>query len=84
MAKDAGFQNVHAQRFRLPIGPWPRDKTLKTIGSWNLVQIEEGLEGLTLRLYTQMLKWKPEEVQVLLADVRKNLRDPRIHSQYDL
>ena len=84
MAKDAGFQNVNVQRFRLPLGPWPRDKHLKSIGSWNLVQIEEGLEGLTLRLYTQLLKWRPEEVKVLLEDVRKNLRDPKIHAQYDL
>ena len=83
MFKDAGFQNVTVHRFRIPIGPWPRDQHLKTVGSWNLVQIEEGLEGLTLRLYTQLLKWKPEEVQVLLSDVRKNLRDPRIHAQYD-
>ena len=49
-----------------------------------MVQIEEGLEGLTMRLYTQHLKWKPEEVQVLLADVRKEMRNPKIHVQYDL
>ena len=84
MVKEAGFENVTVQRFRLPIGPWPRDKHLKTIGSWNLVQVEEGLEGFTLRLFTQMLKWDPKEVQVLLANVRKNLRDPKIHAQYDL
>lgn len=82
-AKEAGFEDVTVQRFRLPIGPWPRDKHLKTIGSWNLVQVEEGLEGFTLRLFTQMLKWDPKEVQVLLADVRKNLRDPKIHVQFD-
>ena len=46
--------------------------------------MEEGLEAFTLRLFTQMLKWDPEEVQVLLANVRKNLRDPKIHVQYDL
>lgn len=56
----------------------------KTVGSWNLVQIEEGLEAFTLRLFTQMLKWDTKEVQVLLADVRKNLRDPKIHTQFDL
>ena len=54
------------------------------IGSWNLVQIEDGLEGFTLRLYTQFLGWKPEEVAVLLANVRKDLRDPKIHAQFEL
>ena len=81
--KDAGFENVVAEKFRLPIGPWPKDKDLKTIGSWNLVQLEDGLEGFTLRLFTQHLDWKIEEVGVMLAKVRKDLRDPRIHAQYD-
>ncbi|KAL9101207.1 MAG: hypothetical protein Q9163_003509 [Psora crenata] len=99
--KDAGFQNVTAQKYKLPIGPWPRDPHLvkdlrdtdqffhadriqKTIGSWNLVQIEDGLEGFTLRLFTQMLGWNVEEVQVLLANVRKDIRNPKIHAQFDL
>ena len=56
----------------------------KTLGSWNLVQLEDGLEGFTLRLFTQALQWKAEEVQVLLANVRKDLRDPKIYAQYDL
>lgn len=48
------------------------------------MQIEEGLEAFTLRLFTQTLGWRTEEVQVLLADVRKNLRDPKVHAQFDL
>lgn len=56
----------------------------KTVGSYNLVTLEDGLEGMTLRLLTQVLDWKPEAVQVLLAHVRKDFRDPRIHAQIDL
>ena len=26
--KDAGFENVHHDSFRVPIGPWPKDKHL--------------------------------------------------------
>ena len=81
--KDAGFVNVVAERFRLPIGPWPKDKHLKTIGSWNLVQLEDGLEGFILRLFTQHLDWTRQEVDVMLAKVRKDLRDPKIHAQYN-
>ena len=79
----AGFENLCHEKFRLPIGPWPKDKHLKGIGSWNLVQLEDGLEGFTMRLFTQYLGWKVEEVKVMLAKVRKNLRDPKIHAQYD-
>lgn len=48
------------------------------------MQIEDGLEGFTLRLLTQMLGWQSEEVQVLLSNVRKDLRNPKIHAQFDL
>lgn len=105
--KDAGFEAVQHEKFRLPIGPWPKNMHLvcpapehadskpsvktvqlthdqKTIGAWNLVQVEDGLEAFTLRLFTQFLGWKTEEVQVLLANVRKDLRDPKIHAQFDL
>ncbi|KAL8865870.1 MAG: hypothetical protein Q9174_006647 [Haloplaca sp. 1 TL-2023] len=81
--RDAGFQDVQETKYKLPIGPWPRDKHLKTVGAWNLIQIEEGLEAFTLRLFTQVLGWRTEEVQVLLANVRKDLRDPKIHAQFD-
>lgn len=81
--KDAGFEAVQHEKFRLPIGPWPKNMHLKTIGAWNLVQVEDGLEAFTLRLFTQFLGWKTEEVQVLLANVRKDLRDPKIHAQFD-
>ena len=54
------------------------------MGSWNLVSLEDGLEGMTLRLMTQVLNWKLEEVHVLLANVRKDFRDPKIHAQLDL
>ncbi|KAL8999369.1 MAG: hypothetical protein Q9169_001795 [Polycauliona sp. 2 TL-2023] len=114
--RDAGYQDVQERKYKIPIGPWPKDKhlvslrkqafafaqstiitlslhlsadhgadlvTQKTIGAWNLVQIEDGLEGFTLRLFTQMLGWKSEEVQVLLANVRKDLRNPKIHAQFD-
>ena len=56
----------------------------KTVGSWNLVSLEDGLEGMTLRLLTQVLGWTAESVQVLLASVRKDFRDPSIHAQLDL
>ncbi|MCJ1262518.1 hypothetical protein MMC22_002388 [Lobaria immixta] len=81
--QNAGFQNIRTEKFRVPIGPWPKDKHLKTIGAWNLVQLEDGMEAINMRLYTQTLGWKPEEVQVLIAKIRQELSNPRIHMIYD-
>ncbi|MCJ1462584.1 hypothetical protein MMC07_001186 [Pseudocyphellaria aurata] len=81
--RDAGFVNLRAEKFRVPIGPWPKDKHLKTIGAWNLVQLEDGLEAFNMRMFTQVLGWKPEEVHVLVAKLRQEFSNPRIHMIYN-
>jgi hypothetical protein len=82
--KNAGFKNVVHKLFKIPIGLWAKDPKLKELGLWNYMQINSGLEGLTLRLYTNVLKWKVEEIMVLLAQVRRDLRNPRIHGYLNL
>ena len=82
--RKAGFVKVEHKRFRIPIGAWARDPVLKEVGLWNLMQIENGLEGLSMRLFTGVLKWEEGEVRALLEEVRRDLRDPGIHAMFDL
>ena len=56
----------------------------KKIGAWFHLQTKEGLEGFTLRLFTKVLGWQIEEVQVLLAAVRKDMDNPKIHVYMNL
>ncbi|KAL2133431.1 hypothetical protein VTI74DRAFT_2357 [Chaetomium olivicolor] len=79
--RDAGFTNVTHKMFRFPIGPWPKDRHLKTVGQFNIMQVLHGLEAFSLRLFVDVLKWRVEEVTVLLANVRNELKDPNIHPQ---
>lgn len=83
-ARAAGFAGVVHRRYRVPIGPWARDKTLKEVGAWNLMQVLNGLEGLSMRLYTGVLGWSEAEVWALLERVRRDLADPRVHALFDL
>lgn len=83
--KKAGFENVEYVTFRWPIGTWPKDKKYKTIGAYNRMGWEDGIEGWAMFLFTNVLGWQREEVQVLIAGIRKELRDPTIHGwQYML
>jgi hypothetical protein len=83
-ARDAGFANVTHQRFRLPIGAWPKDAHLKQVGLYNIAQIMAGLEAFSLRIFCGVLGWEGEEVLALLAKVRAELQDPKLHAQFDL
>lgn len=58
----------------MPLGPWPKDKRLRESGQYNLVGISEGLTGLSIRVFTQILGWNVEEMEILLAQVRAEWR----------
>lgn len=66
--------------FKSPTNPWPKNKLLKEAGKFQLLAHLEGLEGISLGLLTRGLDWKAEEVKVLMAKARPELKDRRIHS----
>lgn len=76
----AGFVDLRHSIIKLPVGPWARDKTMKTVGLYNRSAIYDGLHGITVGPLTRGLGWADEEVQVFLASVRKDLMDARVHS----
>ncbi|MCJ1270533.1 hypothetical protein MMC22_010430 [Lobaria immixta] len=82
--REAGFEDIHHEKVQLPLGIWPKDKKMKDVGAFNLVQLKEGLEGFSLRLFTNILGWAPEELQVLLGEVREDLADRKIHALNDM
>jgi len=46
MLKRAGFVNVEEKVFKVPHGPWPKDRKMKLMGKYNLVHLLEGCGGL--------------------------------------
>lgn len=51
----AGFVDVTERRFKLPVGPWPKDKYLKTVGRYQRLVWEESLEMWVMLLWTRFL-----------------------------
>ncbi|KAL8928918.1 MAG: hypothetical protein Q9172_000670, partial [Xanthocarpia lactea] len=76
----AGFTDIRQVIFKCPTNPWPKNKILKEVGKFQLLAQTGGLEGVSLGLLTRGLKWKAEEVKVLMAKIRPELRDRAIHS----
>lgn len=79
----AGFVDVHKVTYKIPLGPWPKDKLLKEVGHLEYAHWNSALEGWALWLLTHFGEpepWTKEEVHVFLAEVRKELKDPYIHA----
>ncbi|KAK2782753.1 hypothetical protein FQN53_009614 [Emmonsiellopsis sp. PD_33] len=82
--RDAGFKDVVVRRIRVPVGRWPKDERLKTVGTWNLLQVIDGMEGFSMALFSRILGWSPDAIQNFVAEVVKDLRNPKMHAQFDL
>ncbi|KIW64480.1 hypothetical protein PV04_09409 [Phialophora macrospora] len=76
----AGLINTVEKRYKMPLGPWPQDEKLKEIGRWHLLEAYQGVEGWTLALFTRVLGWSYEQVQLFLAQVRQGFSDRSIHA----
>ena len=82
--RDAGFEDVHVKIMPVPLGTWPKDKRLKEIGSWMWLQLYEGTESFSMYMFTTFMGWSSEQVITLAAGVRKQMKDPKVHSLLNL
>ena len=80
MFQQAGFVDIKQITLKSPTNPWPKDKRLKEVGKFQLLAHIEGLEGISMGLLTRTRQWKADEVSVLMAKLRPELKDRSIHS----
>ncbi|KAK4948089.1 hypothetical protein LTR10_013143 [Elasticomyces elasticus] len=79
--EEAGYVDIHEHVCKIPLGPWPKDKRLKMIGGWWMNNWISGLPGFTYKLFGPYgLQWTREEIEVMLAEVRKAATMKEVHS----
>lgn len=77
---DAGFQNVEQKRFAVPASPWAKGRNQKILGAMQMTNNLEGVQGITMKIFCQVLGWTREDAEMLLMDVRKDMADKNIHA----
>ncbi|KAF5000555.1 hypothetical protein FGRMN_1722 [Fusarium graminum] len=75
----AGFESVHEEVRKLPIGTWPKDPKLKEIGKFQAIQAVQAIESYTPQIFSNVLGWSQEEIQVSMAKARNEIKDPAVH-----
>lgn len=66
----------------MPIGPWPKDTQLRQCGLYGLVNLLDGLHGLSVKIFTELLGYHSESLEMLLTECRRELRRRDVHSYY--
>lgn len=78
--KDAGFVDLQLVVFQWPTNPWAKSPEQKVLGKWLQQNLLDGVSAMSMATFTRGLKMSPEEVEVFLMDVRKDIKDRRIHA----
>ncbi|RDA83759.1 hypothetical protein CP532_4989 [Ophiocordyceps camponoti-leonardi (nom. inval.)] len=73
--RDEGLVNVTERVFHVPIGTWPKNKVLKTVGLYWRTILLDGLQAIALGPLTRGLGWSRDEVELFLMDVRRAYHD---------
>lgn len=81
---EAGFTNITEKRFKWPQNHWPKHSKYKQLGIWTYEDIGKNIHGLSAALFTRGLEWSPEDLETFLIEVRKQMKDPRIHAYFPI
>lgn len=78
--QNAGFSDVETTQKVLPVGTWPKDKGLKTLGRYTMyLFVDSGLEAYSYAVFPRQDSRKPEEVKDLLNKVSKEILSNKMH-----
>ncbi|KAJ0157463.1 hypothetical protein CTA2_12682 [Colletotrichum tanaceti] len=72
---EVGFVDVELQMYKWPLNEWPEDPRHKKLGFWTQENYGTALEAICMAPFTRVLNWTCTEVNVLLIDVRKDLKN---------
>jgi hypothetical protein len=74
----AGFVDIQIKWVNWPIGPWAKHEKNKIIGRFAFIDLYEGIDASS-KLVQNALRWEPEEVQVLIAEARNEIKEQKVH-----
>jgi ubiquinone/menaquinone biosynthesis C-methylase UbiE len=81
--EEIGFEEVKEKIFEVPTSNWPRGKKVKELGLWFHENMMDAL-GASKVLLNKALDYAPDEVELLLMEVRKNLKNRGVHAYMPL
>ncbi|KAJ9413802.1 S-adenosyl-L-methionine-dependent methyltransferase [Fusarium oxysporum] len=69
----AGFKDITAYEYEIPIGPWPESEEGKRLGKFALAILTWDIVGSILRLAIEDFGWSEKETHVFAARVRNEI-----------
>ncbi|EON96182.1 putative tam domain methyltransferase protein [Phaeoacremonium minimum UCRPA7] len=78
--REVGFVDVVETHASCAFNTWPKGERNKLLGAISCQNLLEGVQSMSMALFTRVLGWTPERLAEFLVDVRSDLKNKRIHS----
>jgi hypothetical protein len=82
--RGAGFVDIQRRNYKWPLGRWAKGKKNKLLGYYVEEDFMDFLPASVLGLFTRVLKWTREEVELFLAECRKETKSKERHYYVNL
>ncbi|KAF1833331.1 S-adenosyl-L-methionine-dependent methyltransferase [Decorospora gaudefroyi] len=81
--RDAGFVDVNLKLYKWPVGKWAKGARFKLLGRFVYEDLMDWLPSSSLGLFTRVLCWTREEVEVFLSECRAEAKRKDRHYYVD-
>lgn len=78
--REIGFEGVVESKGATAFNTWPKGRKNKVLGALSCQNLTEGVQSMSLALFTRVLNMSSEQVLAFLEDVKRDLADTKIHS----
>ncbi|RAL65891.1 hypothetical protein DID88_005554 [Monilinia fructigena] len=80
----AGFVDVQEKIYKLPINPWSKDENVQKLGEMSEENWLACLSSFSMALFSRILDWKQEQIEVYLVNVRKSIPNRSVHAYHKI
>lgn len=70
-----GFERVNYDSVKIAVGGWPVDKAEKELGRYMRQHTLDGIECVSMSLFSRILGWSKADVDTLLYGVRQDIKN---------
>lgn len=78
--REMGFEGVFESKGAVAFNTWPKGKKNKLLGALSCQNLSDGVQSMSLALFTRVMGMGSDEVLSFLEYVKKDLANPKIHS----
>lgn len=75
----AGFVDVKAVAVKQPYGPWPKDRNMKKLGAFVMMNCESAFHSYGMAAFTRILGMSGEEAERICDEAKRIVRNKNFH-----